>query len=42
MRNVFLIYMPPDNMEAMVHYEDTIKNKVAAQRILPHLPGLPK
>ena len=33
MRNVFLIYMPPHNPEAMVHYEDTIKRKVTTNRI---------
>jgi hypothetical protein len=33
MRNVFLLYMPPGNAEAMVHYQDTIKNKVALRRI---------
>ena len=33
MRNVFLLYMPPGNNEAMVHYQDTIKNKVDLRRI---------
>lgn len=33
MRNVFLLYMPPGNAEAMVHYQDTIKNKVPLRRI---------
>jgi hypothetical protein len=28
MRNIFILYMPPANMEAMVHYEDTIRKKV--------------
>jgi hypothetical protein len=28
MRNVFLLYMPPGNAQAMVHYEDTIKKRV--------------
>lgn len=37
MRNVFLLYMPPGNAEAMVHYEDTIKQKVALGRIAPHI-----
>lgn len=32
-RNVFLIYMPPRNAEAMAHYEDTIKRKVSLDRI---------
>lgn len=35
MRNIFILYMPPGNVEAMVHYEDTIRNKVAPSRILP-------
>ena len=29
--------MPPGNAEAMVHYQDTIRNKVAFERIAPHL-----
>jgi hypothetical protein len=33
MRNVFLLYMPPGNREAMVHYEDTIIQKVELDRI---------
>jgi hypothetical protein len=33
MRNVFLLYMPPGNPEAMVHYQDTIKNRVELRRI---------
>jgi hypothetical protein len=37
MRNVFILYMPPTNHEAMVHYEDTIRNKVDPARIRPHL-----
>lgn len=41
MRNIFLLYMPPGNAEAMVHYQDTIRNKVAFDRIAPHIsPGL--
>lgn len=35
MRNIFILYMPTANAEAMVHYEDTIRNKVAPSRILP-------
>ena len=35
--NIFIVYMPPGNAEAMVHYEDTIKNRVALDRIYPHL-----
>src|SRR4051794_6899737 len=37
MANVFLLYMPPGNAEAMIHYEDTIKRKVASSRIFPHV-----
>jgi hypothetical protein len=33
MRNAFLLYMPPGNAQAMVHYEDTIKKKVSLQRL---------
>ena len=33
MKNVFLVYIPPGNAEAMVHYEDTIRNKVSPERI---------
>lgn len=35
MRNVFLLYMPPGNREAMVHYEDTIRQRVPLDRIAP-------
>lgn len=38
MRNIFLLYMPPNNGEAMVHYQDTIKNRVPFERLAPHLP----
>jgi hypothetical protein len=37
MSNVFLLYMPPGNAEAMVHYQDTIKNKVVLDRLSPFL-----
>jgi hypothetical protein len=37
MRNIFLLYMPPGNAEAMVHYQDTIRNKVAFDRIAPYV-----
>jgi hypothetical protein len=33
MHNVFLLYMPPGNAQAMVHYEDTIKQRVDIQRL---------
>jgi hypothetical protein len=35
MRNIFILYMPPGNQEAMVHYQDTIRNKVPLGRIVP-------
>ncbi|MCK4453762.1 hypothetical protein KAU51_00190 [Candidatus Parcubacteria bacterium] len=37
MRNIFILYMPPGNSEVMVHYEDTIKNKVPQERIFKYL-----
>jgi hypothetical protein len=37
MRNIFLVYMPPGNAEAMVHYEDTIKARVPMQRVAKYL-----
>jgi hypothetical protein len=37
MRNVFLLYIPPTNHEALVHYEDTIASSVDQARVLPHL-----
>jgi hypothetical protein len=33
MRNIFLLYMPPTNQEAMAHYEDTIRRRVPFDRI---------
>ena len=33
MHNVFFLYMPPGNAQAMIHYEDTIKQKVEIGRI---------
>ena len=33
MRNIFILYMPPGNAEAMVHFADTIHNKVSPDRI---------
>lgn len=33
MRNIFLLYIPPANHEAVVHYEDTIRRKVMPDRI---------
>jgi len=31
--NVFLLYMPPGNRQAMVHYQDTIVNRVSPERL---------
>ncbi|MDB4909149.1 MAG: hypothetical protein JWO05_3933 [Gemmatimonadetes bacterium] len=39
MPNAFLLYMPPGNAEAMVHYQDTIKQRVPLSRITPHVPA---
>jgi hypothetical protein len=33
MHNAFLLYMPPGNAQAMVHYQDTIKHKVSIHRL---------
>ncbi|MEO6331585.1 MAG: hypothetical protein ABIP09_03385 [Gemmatimonadaceae bacterium] len=35
MGNVFLLYMPPGNAQAMVNYEATVKNRVSLSRIAP-------
>lgn len=37
MRNIFILYMPPGNAEAMIHYEDTIRRKVAGERVFSHV-----
>jgi len=37
MKNIFLIYIPPGNHEAVVHYEETIKSKVLPERIYPFI-----
>jgi hypothetical protein len=37
MATVYLLYIPPGNAEAMVHYEDTIKHRVELSRISPHI-----
>ncbi|MGH9892686.1 MAG: hypothetical protein ACREA0_11985, partial [bacterium] len=39
MHNVFLLYMPPGNHEAMVHYEDTIIQRVPLERIARYIPA---
>jgi hypothetical protein len=33
MPNIFLLYMPPGNPEAMTHYRDTIQQRVSFERI---------
>lgn len=37
MRNIFILYMPLGNHEAIVHYEDTIVNKVSQERIFQYI-----
>lgn len=37
MRNIFFLYIPPSNMEALVHYQDTIVNKVSPERIFKYI-----
>ncbi|MCX5677533.1 MAG: hypothetical protein NTY76_00270 [Candidatus Omnitrophica bacterium] len=37
MTNIFILYIPKGNYEALVHYEDTIKKKVAPDRISRHV-----
>ena len=38
MRNIFMLQMPPGNLEAQVHYEETIKRRVQLERIARYLP----
>ena len=38
MHNVFLLYIPPGNAEAAVHYEDTIKRRVELRRLSKLIP----
>ena len=38
MNNVFLLYMPPNNPEAMTHYRDTIQQRVSFERVARYLP----
>ncbi len=33
MPNIFLLYIPPGNTQAVVHYEDTLKKRVSLDRI---------
>jgi hypothetical protein len=37
MQNIFILYMPPNNAEAMVHYEETIRQRVEPERIFRHI-----
>src|SRR5260370_21121592 len=37
-RSISLLYMPPGDMEAMVHYQNTIRNRVGSERIATHIP----
>ena len=37
MKNIFLVYIPPGNAEAMVHYEETIRQKVMPERIFRYI-----
>ena len=37
MRNIFFLYIPPGNYEAVVHYQDTIINKVSQERIFKYI-----
>jgi hypothetical protein len=36
-RNVFMVYMPQGNPEAMAHYRDTVENRVPLSRVAPFL-----
>lgn len=33
MKNIFILYIPQGNYEALIHYQDTIKNKVSQEKI---------
>ena len=37
MKDIFILYMPPGNHEAMVHYQDTIVNKVSQELIFKYV-----
>ena len=37
MRNIFILYMPKGNKEAMLHYQETIKRKVESDRIFRYI-----
>ncbi|HSW97694.1 MAG TPA: hypothetical protein VLF89_07765 [Candidatus Saccharimonadales bacterium] len=37
MKNIFILYIPPGNYEALVHYQDTIKNKAPQEKIFNYI-----
>lgn len=37
MQNIFILYIPTGNHEALVHYQDTIRNKVSQERICRYI-----
>lgn len=37
MKNIFILYIPTGNYEALVHYEDTIKKKVSQEKIFQYV-----
>jgi hypothetical protein len=37
MRNIFFLYIPPGNLEAIVHYQDTIINKVSPDHVFKYV-----
>jgi|SRR6266567_3108763 len=37
MKNIFILYIPTGNYEALVHYEDTIKKKISQEKIFQHV-----
>jgi len=37
MKNIFFLYIPPNNTEAIIHYQDTIINKVSQDHIFRYV-----
>lgn len=37
MQNIFILYIPRNNYEALVHYQDTIKDKVKPDRVFNYI-----
>lgn len=37
MKNIFILYIPSGNHEALIHYQDTIVNKVSLDRIFKYI-----